>query len=1050
MKKTTSNITIYKASAGSGKTYALTKEYIRLLLHASSHNFKNILAVTFTNKACGEMKERILETLFALSNNISSVVYAQDLCDEFSFTHEQLELEAKRILHEILHNYSFFYVETIDTFFQRIIRNFAKELGLHSYYGLQLDVETVIQNSIQELFLHIYEYPQIQQWLIEYTNSKIDEAKERDVFKSLVKDSKILLSESFMQIHDSHVAFDEISTFFKKLEQIISEFENEAQVVAKQIVTIVTKHGLQSVDFKGGSRSCMNPIYAIAEGKEFDYEVAKFQKLLNHDEWFAKTSPVKNVQSVLENTQMPQLLQTIFDVYAGPNAIKYRTAQLLLTNKYLVGMLQAIQQSVDLYCKEQELFLISNTNKFLQTIIGDSDAPFVYEKIGCFIKHMMIDEFQDTSKMQWHNFFPLINNALAEGGSALVVGDVKQSIYRFRNGDWKLLHNTIYKDFSHDVHTVSLQHNWRSRKNIIQFNNVFFKVFSKTIEASFHKKIHDDGIDTIPDDMVSVIQDLYSDVTQEISNRTKDGGFVQIQIVEKDSYLELVLQQLIKDVVYVLEQGYAPEDIVFLCREKKHISLLVSYFNEQKQVYPQYTEAFSIVTGEGLLLSGSDAVQFILAYLQWLENPAVVFNKKLMSIIFARLYSTNSLCDISNSNDFESQLQSLSHISKDMSLLQIIEAVIHGFTLYTISHELVYIVEFQNIVYSYCKNNSVSISQFIEWWYEQEDSLYIKQEPKGYMRAMTIHKSKGLQFSVVFMPFVNWKLFGKPLLVCDTKNTDFTDMPYAIVPYNNAMAKTQFSQQYLIETLQSYIDNLNIVYVACTRAVDALYMYIPNQADSDRISNYIGVNCKELQEQFPEGNHTETLFSLGELPPKTKIIVKENAEQNSYPVYIRKLAILPMPESLRFVDRINVRRKEQIHGLRMHRMFEYIITLQDIETAVQQALYEKIIDKTEVSLYEDYCTNAILQSNVQRWFNPQYTIVTEQSILTPQGEKRPDRIVFTSDRDVEVIDYKFTAEQNPKHIVQVAEYVSVLESMGYSVQGFVWYVLQNNVVLVGK
>lgn len=1050
MHNNSAHITIYKASAGSGKTYALTKEYIRMLL-AAPGNYKHILAVTFTNKACGEMKERILHTLYTLSNNYDSVQYANELCEEFSLKPIELQKKAQRVLHDILHNYSFFYVETIDTFFQRIIRNFAKELGLHSYFGLELDTSAVIEESVQNLFQNIHEYPEIEQWLIDYSIAKIDDGKNRNVFRALLNDSSILFKEQYMQLTQKSIEFADIVTFFEHVDSLIQTFETNIRELAEKAIGIITKHGLQVEDFKGGSRSCMKPFYILAQQPN-DKKYLKLEAILDTENWFTKTSKQRHLIGTLEQAGLLEITHSMFSLYMGNEGITYRTALLLSSQKYSVGMLQAIQKSIDTYCRDNDLFLISNTNMFLQTIIQGSDAPFVYEKIGCFIRHIMIDEFQDTSQMQWQNFLPLISNAISEGGSALVVGDVKQSIYRFRNGDWSLLHSGIYNDFIQEISEISLSHNWRSRKNIIEFNNTFFQLFSSILQQKYIGTMTEAGLTEIPDKLQSLIPSLYADVEQLIPTRSNDGGYVNLHTISADKeskFPTLVLEQLLVDVLQLFEKGYAPRDIVFLCKEKKHISQIVTFFNEKKQEYPEYAQAFTIVTGEGLRISKSDVVQFILAYLQWMEQPENNFFRTELSVIYNRL-------QLAQTNDSVMQVQTKANIlgdipsiSKNMSLHLITDNIIQQFSLHTHTQELVYLLDFQNIIYSYSKKNMVSISQFIEWWHEQEDTAYLKQEPQGYMRAMTMHKSKGLQFSVVFMPFVDWQYSrSNSTMICNTIDTDFSAIPFAYVSQKKEMATTQFAKQYAEEIMQQYIDSINVFYVACTRAVDALFVYIPENSQTNRISHEIVSCLAEYQLQYSQHTIDNTCIEIGTLDTQAISQSIANNVGTEYPIYTEKLELLPVPETYRFIERMQSSRHEQIQGIRMHRIFEFILSKNDISVAVHKAIAEGIIEENQYQEYVNYCTQAIEQSNVSKWFDTTYRIQTEQGISTPEGEKRPDRLVFTEANTIEVIDYKFTLETQTKHIHQVQEYVRVLQSMGYTVTGYVWYVLLHKVLEV--
>lgn len=1051
MFQSTSQILVYKASAGSGKTYILTKEYVKLLFK-NERNYRSILAVTFTNKASGEMKERIIQALFDLSSSSpKNTEYLNEICADFKLTQSQVQQKTKNILHEILHNYSFFYIETIDAFFQRVIRNFAKELGLHSYFGLEVDSSKIIHQAVQNLFLRLQENPEVQKWIVNFSESKIDEGKSKNIFKEIEQESAVLVKERFMDSSKDFVSLEIINEYFNSILEIITQFETQLIQLASKINEVLISHGLEISDFSGGQNSKFNIITKI-KNKNFDYPTDAVVKCLSDtDSWFPKASKKRPVLDSLLNTEMPKLVNQLLDVICNEDGRKYRTAKLMYNNKFTIGLLQAVQNEIDLYCKDENIFLISNTNLLLRSIINESDAPFVYEKIGSFIKYLMIDEFQDTSGMQWQNFLPLIQNSLSEGGSSLVVGDVKQAIYRFRNGDWNLLQSKIYDDFPYQIQDVSLQTNWRSYANIIDFNNAFFKRFVRIIQDTFIVKMKESEL-ALESELQEKMHMLYEDVNQEKPKSCKTGGEVQIvtiPIVEKESVEENTLLKVLERVVSLLNAGYKPQDIVFLCKGRKEIRLIVEFFNKQKVNYPQYKDIFSIISSEGMQLDSSSAIQFILAYLQWIETPKCKFSKSYLLTAFCiwKQKDANEV-QIDAMSQFLELIGDKPSISRNSSLYQIVEDIIQTFGLNAIEEELAFIIDFQNLVYSYSKNNIVSISQFIEWWEEKSDKRYLQQEAHGFLRAMTIHKSKGLQFQIVIIPFASWDYeYKQSKTLFDTVDTDFSEIPIVSLNSNKDMAKTQFDKQFIQEKLQVYIDNLNVMYVACTRAVEGLYLYYSEKTTKAKISHEIIQAKSELIQDFPKAFENENSdFILGEISQKKDVASKTEllSFEKDYPVYSVTQKLLPNPEAIRFFDCIENKNKEQVFGIVMHKVLEFITTVDDIPKAVHRCFVEGIITESEQAKYISILQEKLQASQVIDWFNNSHRVLTEQAIMTIEGEKRPDRILI-KDTNAIVIDYKFSNYKKSEYSMQVADYMKLLENMGYKTEGFIWYVLLNDI-----
>lgn len=1052
MQIKSSDITIYKASAGSGKTYVLTKEYLKLLFKKSS-NYKHILAVTFTNKACSEMKERIVFALYDLSlENPKNSDYVTEFQKEFNLNSDELRKKASEILHEILQNYSFFYVETIDAFFQRIIRNFAKDLGLNSYYSIELDTVAVIGEAVKNLYLQLHDNPEIQEWINEFTESKINDGKSRNIFNEIIEESKILTSEKFIVHNSEFIPIHTIVEFFAQIEQYEYDFSQKINKKISELLQNINSFGLQLTDFYKGKTGPFSYFNKLKNSLEELPSVNAIEKLQDENFWFSKTSNHRHLVPQLIQAGLKEQIAEILQSIIGDEGTKYRTAEKILSNKYSIGLLKTIQNQIDKYCRDEEKFLISNTNILLRKIIDEQDAPFIYEKIGCYINYMMIDEFQDTSVMQWANFLPLIRNSISEGGKALVVGDVKQAIYRFRNGDWNLLFSQIYKDFPNSISEINLEYNWRSLTNITDFNNSFFKHFVSIIQNKYEEDVAEISESVTPE-MKQRISLLYKDLKQEKPSQIPNGGVVQCIPVVNEKNKDDVNNRFsvtLHKVLHLFSIGFHPDDIVFLVKSKKEARAIVDFFNSQKKIYPQYTQQFTVVSSEALLLRNSGAVQFILAYLQWIENPYCDFSRTFLLYTYSSWKNSDEQLAVNTIFENESEFGEYPQIQRNKSIYEIVEHIIEKYSLCGRQEDISYIIEFQNLLHSFSKNKGISVSLFLDWWEQNKDKLYLKQDAIGYMRVMTIHKSKGLQFPIVIMPFADWKFENsKAKALFTTENTDFPDIPVISVPNSNSMKYTQFSQQYAEEKLQVYIDSVNALYVACTRPEQALYMMYDTKSIKSSIAQSIQSAISCMPNEIIDSVTTEDgQFILGDeqsLKPKSE--AKPIQITMNYPVFTKNKNLLPDPEAVRFSQTVVQKNDERIFGVVMHKILEYIVVKDDIESAVQKCVSQGIISDEQKQEYIDVLFDRISNPLVQDWFSINYKVLTEQSIITFEGEKRPDRILIQEQKAI-VVDYKFTREKDLKHSEQVGNYLKLLNEMGYTAQGYVWYVMKNEIVEV--
>lgn len=1073
---------IYKASAGSGKTYTLTLEYIKLLFQ-DPQNYRKTLAVTFTNNACGEMKNRILRALYQLSFK-DDANYIQELqAEKFNgktLEKEEIQTTAKKIYKDILHNYSFFYIETIDAFTQNVIRNFAKDLNLPPKFTLELRQNEILETIVKNLLINSLDNEDLHQILIDFAYEDIENSTSTDIKKEIKNESNKFFKELYQEVMTDKPQSDEeikknidrLSQLFVRLEQTKKDTKKQAQLTSDEIQKAINNAGFSISDFKVLMRDTLNIDEVFKSGK-FDEKIFVASECCNRGKYIDELSEIYDNGILQKLKRIQELL------------IEYNTAKKILEHKKGVILSQFIQNELDTYCKQENTFFLAFANKFLKDIINDSDTPFVYEKIGQTIENIMIDEFQDTSKMQWKNFKPIVQNLLSSLKKALIIGDVKQSIYRFRNGNWQLLHNLEHDSellpYINQETINKLNVNYRSKKNIVQFNNFFFQQYSKKIDKDFNTHYNTNN---------DTITHIYENCCQEVGK--DDGGCVEIHIFEggkANEAQENLNNALVEKVVSLLKLGRKPDDIVFLCYKNEDISDLVTLFNEKKTEYPDYAQYFSIMSKEALLLNNSLAVQFIICYLKRLIVNEASKDAQFLDSFLTYTFNTLHKTDFDNfSKILELPEYALKPIVQNMSIFETCEHIIENFNLQTLPEETAFLTDFQNIVYSYSKNNNTSISSFLEHWDEIKGKTFLQQaKAHGCMSAATIHSSKGLEYPVVIMPqFIKGKNNNRTALY----KTDFDELK--LVDLQGNLLQTSLRDKYIEEQYNVEIDDINALYVACTRPKEELYIFDKNNAGKNTFRTILlgkaekeKKSSKKNQEpceyepispsdfiniyndyfknnsDFATIEMSENGFKLGEAKPSeatesNDTIVTKNFTSYTIPKLINndvesdiEIKLVPEKNSKHFIEALDQPQTEREHGLLMHKILEHINTAADIERYVNQYCPPELFSTEEKREIAEKLKQKITDKRVAHWFDNSWDyILTEQPLLQQNGvEKRPDRMLIKG-KNVTIIDYKFGKEQPESYNRQVKEYMNILTQMGYSAQGFIWYVELDDIVTV--
>ena len=1032
--KKMSKLVIYKASAGSGKTFTLTLEYL-FILFENKFSFQHILAITFTNKASSEMKNRIIEQLYLLSTG-EKTEYKQRIAERFQIDDEQIKTKAKEIINLILHNYSFFHVETIDKFFQGVVVNFAKELGIYSIQNIELNSKNVLEKTISHLFINIDSYPDLKIWLNEYVMNQIDKGENYDVRRNILNLCNDLFNESVASmITDSNIFFDDkktIDSTYHKYEKIVSDFETSQRSIAEQAISLISKNGLEIDDFSYGTSGFANYFNKI-NNNDFEPTKRVLDALEGEKYWYNQKSTKKQeIVHVMEGGILSLLKQSI-DIYHQQFST-YTTAQCILKYRYIFPVINKIATKVLDYCSDNNIHLLSNNNLLLKSIIDNNPAPFVYEKTGTYLHHFMLDEFQDTSKVQWNNIKPLVENSLAEDNKCLVVGDVKQSIYRWRNGDWTLLGSKIFEDFQGRTETFSLDTNYRSAPEIINFNNSLFEQCKTLLKNTIDSEINNSGI-TLPPYLQDVSNKAYNDISQKLNNKVEVNGYISLTFCDKKSYNDEVLGWLPRKIEELQDSGIRASEIAIIVRKNAECKKVIDCLLNYKNTCNSGKYCFDIISSEGLLLQNSSAVMIVISLLSVSINPVDSLSKAFVVQEYEMQYNgknANEVClEKSQFGDFIAKYSI--DLNQNNSLYDKCEYFIQKLSL-AIETELPFLKDFMDQVLDFTINNNGSVIAFLDWWNEKGKMVKISlPENQSSIQVTTIHKSKGLQFKAVILPFCNWEIvkYGSKLWI----NSQQIEFPFHPVDFNKNLANSSLSFDFHVEKFQQYIDNLNLLYVALTRAEEALVM-MTSTTDSTELStvaNFLAtLNTKKENCTIEWGQKNFSVYK-----EKSKI----NTVQCSFPTYGVSPAIVFATHEAEYFGLHDTHTPQQNWGIILHDILSKIETVNDVDNAVNDALNLGTINSNIASSIKNKLNKALSHPQAKNWFNGTYELLTEATIIKPNGDtKRPDRVLINGNEAI-IVDYKFSKPSNfDTHKYQVIEYMSLFKEMDYNTSGYIWYV----------
>ena len=1090
---------IYRSSAGSGKTYTLALEYLTLALQQPTA-YRSILAVTFTNKATQEMKTRIVEFLYQLANGGNQPL-REELQRRTTLTGEKLTERAQQVLRQLLHGYSYFAVMTIDAFFQKVVRAFAREMNLQAGFSIEIDESKVLEEVIDELLLTLGDDRQksLRQWLTRFAEEKVETGVSWDFRRDIKTLARELFKEDYKQQRGSEEVAEDMAATLEKLRAERLRFEQQMQRYGQEALSLMERHALVVKDFAYGDKGVAAYFPKLIDTTNYEPGQRVTEAAEDIQRWTTKTS--KKKEQILAAVE-GGLLQTLGAAIAhhqqhGP--VYYATIE-LSRFVYTHGILHHLEAQLQAYKRAHDLMLISDAPLFLKDIIGRDDTPFIYEKIGTTFQNFLIDEFQDTSGLQWANFRPLVANSLSAGQRNLVVGDVKQSIYRWRGGDWQLLLEKIQHDVAdYQTEVRDLDRNYRSRRHIVDFNNALFAQLSQLLYQTMEERLGEVTNEALRQELIrraEVIRAAYAHVGQDLPATYQGNwhGHVRIQLLEQEQLVgaeekedihwkDYVKEQLPAMVERLQDQDYALQDIAFLVRNKREGQEIAATFMEYKnQDRAQKGYRYEVISPESLFLNASLTVSLLVEVLRFLDNPddriaqgSIVHkyrrlrNLPQQSAAWHRLFAAaGDKEDLSHFyRELPADFERFQDYLNKLPLYELVENLVQLFGLDSTggpqATETIYLQAFQDAVLNYARTEQGDLHAFLRWWDERghETSVQVPEAVDA-MRIMTIHKAKGLQFKVVILPFCTWDTDHHPsqtnILWSRTATPPLDALGLMPLRYGSALAKTVFDQEYYEELIRAHMDNLNLLYVAFTRAEECLYAFAPPTKSKGKINSV----ANALHQSFTEVPPPSGRISLADHYDHDAKVLEIGTDAREGRPRTKKVPFtLTAYPSVRWRDRLMVRptsrgyfaESSEPNALSVNLaglLREVLVRTRhrsEAERHLQDVYYERGITLAERRQLEQRVGQALNQAALRPWYESAGPVMIQRTLLS--GDQRyvcPDRVMIASETSASdaaapdasaVIVHFGLADEQTEHARIVENSAAILRQLGYaSVSGY--------------
>lgn len=1048
------NFVVYKSSAGSGKTFTLVKEYLRLALcdeKKLSSNYRRILAITFTNKAAAEMKNRVIDALDQIANKEELPFVGQLLCDETGISKEELKKRAGFLLSHILHHYSDFSIGTIDSFTHKIVKTFAHDLKLPVNFNIELDTEGFYEKVIASVFNKIGEDEYIGRLLKEYALTRAQDNAGWDPERQIQEFTKLLLKENSGEYIEQLKRFDtgELEAFRKQFLDFVKHYKTTLRTEAQKAIDLIRKNGLDDQDFtykSAGPQSfflkCLDATVSLEHT-----EKGRIIDAIVRNKWAANDAGPR--KRILEKI-IPELnaIAQYLIHFIKENHSYFSLCEVLGKQMYPLMLLKKIEEISLEQKQEEKLVFISEFNSKISEIIHNEPTPFIYERLGERYRHYLLDEFQDTSSLQWHNILPLLDNSLSNGWFNLIVGDGKQSIYRWRNANVKQFADlpeieNPSQDFIMEERAESLKRNflgkvlntnYRSAKTIVEFNNALFGFLSNKLLSEDSGKV-------------------YEEQAQRIRHDKDPNGYVTVNVgkVEREEMDIYNCSTLKEQISAALSDGFDYKDICILARKNYHGNIIAGYLMKQK---------IPVVSSDSLLLKNNLEVNTIVCYLNYLINKE---DKISAAAVVNYLFQSGQISE----ENFHSYLSGLGSEKSLFDIFRLCQIALHESelslnNLFDNCVEVIkalhldrngyhYIRFFLDEVNEFLVLKNSSLSSFFDWWKSRSNrASMIIPENTNAVRIMTIHASKGLEFPVVIVPYCNWGVYLAGDSWVNVKN-EKVKLPVSVISLTKKASVSGFEKEFEAEQQHQVLDNLNLLYVAFTRAIERLHVIGVSSLTSRSVSvsDWISDFVQEQPGSQKEGPVATGIFRIGN--PSSK---RSGHSFMGLPSFDLEPLTFNTSKSVVRIKASYLNNNEHVEeakqqGLLIHWLLSKIKSVEDKEAALASALLEGLITKNEIAELEEKLNRLLEHPQLSLFFKPGIDCKLEAELITGTGELlRPDRIVFHNSETI-LIDYKTGKENNAGYFRQLGKYESALLSMGYTaIKKLLVYIDEMKIVVV--
>lgn len=1022
------SFTIYNASAGSGKTFTLVKEYLKILFQSKNQDhFKRVLALTFTNKAVAEMKERVIEMLKTFSDDAvlkhpHSMFTA--ICEDLEIKPFSLHNKSKNILETIIHNYAAFDISTIDGFTHRLIRTFAYDLKLPINFEVELDQDALLTEAVDSLVAKAGTNKELTKILVDFAIEKADDDRSWDVSYDFNKIAKLLVNENDIAFINTlkDKTLDDFKVLKAQLKTDIKEIETNIIEAAKTVLTLISESGLEFNDFSGSYlpkhfKNIADKKFNLSFGAKWQEDIASktlYPKRVNED-----------VASIINQIQ-PQIALAF--KATKTSIFHYKFLKAFYKNITPLSVLNVINKELIALKEDQNKMLISEFNTIISNEIRNQPTPFIYERLGEKFKHYFIDEFQDTSVLQWENLIPLLENSLSTNkGSAMLVGDAKQAIYRWRGGKAEQfidLFNKKSEPFPITQNVESLEANYRSYKEIVTFNNGFFKFLSQFFfrNESYEK--------------------LYGQAHQNISK--DENGYVELSFlnIDRNDDRDMVFsEEILRKIKSCLENNYTLEDICILVRKKKEGVAIANYLSEQ---------GVNIVSSETVLIYNAPEVVFINDLLTLLLHPK---NSEVKVSVLNYLAGVFNIKDkhqfflnhigLSIPELFKSFEVFNIHVKDDdllqLALYDLVETIVRSFKLVEKSNA--YVQFYLDVVLDYTHKKGSDLSGFLEYFEKKKESLSIVT-PKGQnaVQIMTIHKSKGLEFPVVIFPYADLDIYAErePKEWFPLEKKLFNNFSYTLLNYNKDFENYGETGELIFNKHQSELelDGVNLLYVTLTRPVEQLYVISKKDISAKGEVNqkkYSGLFISYLKHLNLWDNEQQTYCFGNAKKESSKSITNNNiVKQSEFISTEKEKHNIKIVTSSGYLWDTN--QEEAIEkGNLIHNIMSNIKTYEDINAVILDYVNSSLINKEQGLVLKEKVELIVNHPLLMSYYKSDLVVYNERDIITKNGiVLRPDRVVVKNNEAI-IIDYK-TGKEDNKYKQQLQLYQDALENMFFKVE----------------